>query len=143
MRLSVEHRIGDLTNDLTWIGRNAQADMTGVVRNGIRIGNTVAKDNAKRSAGAHGGVSKKGVRPYVRAFGYEMHGIRGGFGVYLISGEYGPDASKPQGNMDFERGSRNQPPHGDLARSADLMGPALQREVHELPDKWFWPGGQR
>ena len=38
---------------------------------------------------------------------------------------YGPDVAKPQGDMSFERGSRNQPPHLDLNRSADVIGPQL------------------
>ena len=47
------------------------------------------------------------------------------------------DVAKPQGDMSFERGSRNQPPHLDLNRSADVIGPqlgqvadAMAREVH-------------
>jgi hypothetical protein len=62
-----------------------------------------------------------------------------GFGSTVIQGEYGPDIAHPQGGMSFEGGSRNQPPHNDLAKSADLIGPAFQGEVHRLPDKWFWP----
>lgn len=106
--------------------------MVRVVKEGLRVGNSVAKDYAKVSAGSHG-------KHYHKAFSWEMHGIRGGFGVYGISGEYGPDAAKPQGNMSFERGSKNQPAHLDLAKSADLIGPSFGQEVHQLPDRWFWP----
>jgi hypothetical protein len=43
--------------------------------------------------------------------------------------------------MSFEGGSRNQPPHNDLAKSADIMGPKLELKVNLLPDRWFWPNG--
>jgi hypothetical protein len=32
----------------------------------------------------------------------------------------------PQGGMSFEFGSRNQPPHLDLNRSADIIGSAAR-----------------
>jgi hypothetical protein len=47
----------------------------------------------------------------------------------------------PQGDMSFERGSRNQPPHHDIAQGADRHGADdLQRRVsaHVL-GKLFWP----
>jgi hypothetical protein len=112
--------------------------MRATVRDGIKVGNTLAKDFAKRSAGAHGGVSKKGVRPYVKAFSYEMRPSLFGRSAAVIAGEYGPDIGEPQGAMKFEYGSRNQKPHLDLARSADIIGPAFAGEVRRLPDRWFW-----
>lgn len=138
MRVSVTHGIDDLLSDMAAIPPRAVKDMVRVVREGVKTGNTVAKDLARVSAGAHGGVSRKGVRPYVKSFSWEMNPISGGFGAYSISGVYGPDASKPQGNMSFEGGSRNQRPHRDLAKSADLIGPAFLGEVRRLPDNWFW-----
>lgn len=121
----------DLEADLRHIARTARGDMRDVVRDGIKAGNTLAKDFAKRSAGAHG-------KHYHRAFTTEM---RGGLGLFgnTISGEYGPDIARPQGGMSFEQGSRNQPPHLDLARSADIIGPSFAQEVRALPDRWFWP----
>lgn len=135
--INVRHSIGDLAADLAAIPPRAAKDMTGIVREGIRVGNTVAKDFAKRSSGAHGKL-------YPRAFSTEMHGLQSALsGHRLISGEYGPDASKPQGDMSFEFGSRNQKPHLDLARSADLMGPALEREVDDAAGDWFREAGFR
>ena len=132
MRIRVTHTIGDLAADLRYIARTARSDMRGVVREGIKVGNTVAKDYARESAGEHG-------KHYHKAFTAEMGGTFEGFGTAIIHGEWGPQIDRPQGEMSFEGGSRNQPPHNDLAKSADLIGPAFQGEVSRLPDKWFWP----
>lgn len=129
--IRVTHDIDDLANDMASIARGARKDMVDVVREGIRVGASVARDNAKRTAGAHG-------KHYPKSITSEMHGIVSFGGAAGISGEYGPDSAKPQGGMSFERGSRNQPPHLDLARSADLIGPSFGQEVSRLPGKWFW-----
>lgn len=128
MRVHVVHGIDDLAGDMRRIAVGARRDMIGVVREGIRVGNVVARDNARRSAGRHG-------KHYPKAFTSEMR-LYGGLG--LIVGEYGPDASRPQGGMSFEYGSRNQKPHLDLARSADLMGPVFAGEVRRTAAGWFW-----
>lgn len=131
MRARVTHSIGELAADYSAIVTQAPRDMIRTVREAVKVGNVVARDNAKRSSGQHG-------KHYPKAFSAEMHGLQSaGAGGSVYSGEYGPDASKPQGDMSFEGGSRNQKPHHDLARSADLMGPALAGEVRRLPDKWF------
>jgi hypothetical protein len=128
----VTHHIGDLAADLRYIARTARGDMRGVVREGIKVGAVVARDYAKESAGEHG-------KHYPNAITAEMGRDFNGYGTGIIQGEYGPDIAKPQGEMSFEGGSRNQPPHNDLAKSADLIGPAFQGEVSRLPDRWFWP----
>jgi len=112
------------------IVKRAPGDMRGVVRDGIKAGNLLAQDYARVSAGKHGKL-------YPRAFSAEMKGSFAGFGALIHSGEYGPDIAKKQGGMSFERGSRNQKPHLDLARSADRIAPSFQMEVGRLPDKWF------
>lgn len=130
-RVRVIHGIDDLASDMAAIPPRAAKDMRGIVRDGVRIGNVVAKDNAKRSAGEHG-------KHYHKAFSWEMRPTFAGFGAIIFSGEYGPDISKPQGEMSFEGGSRNQKPHLDLARSADVIGPAMAREVDDAVERWFW-----
>lgn len=131
MRITVgDHNTGDLANDLAGIAKRARKDMVLTVREAGKVGNTVARDNARRTAGTHGKL-------YPRAFSWEMVGSLFGSGG-AIAVEYGPDRGKRQGNMEFEFGSRNQPPHLDLNRSADLMGPVLAGEVRRLPEKWFW-----
>lgn len=130
MRVHVTHGIDDLASDLADIATRVKPDMRGVVRDGIRVGADLAKANAKRTAGSHG-------KRYPSSITSEMHSGLGLFGN-TISGEYGPDASRPQGGMSFEYGSRNQPPHLDLARSADVVGPSFGRSVRDQIDEWFW-----
>lgn len=132
MRVRVSNTLNDLTGDLVKVARTARRDMAEVVRDSIRDGNTIARRFAKESAGAHG-------KHYHRAFTTEMRPIGEFAGVGVIAGEYGPDIAKPQGGMSFERGSRNQPPHYDLAKSADLVAPYFDIAVQQLPDRWFWP----
>lgn len=120
-----------LERDLLGIARKAPGDMRSTVRDGIKAGNILAQDYARVSAGRHGKL-------YPRAMSSEMRPAFAGFGAVVVSGEYGPDISKPQGGMSFERGSRNQKPHLDLARSADRIAPSFQAEVGRLPEKWFW-----
>lgn len=123
--------VGDLVADLEKIHAEAPVLLRGVIRDGIKTGNSVAKDFARASAGAHG-------KHYPNAFTAEMSKTFSGFGSNVYQGTYGPDAARPQGDMSFEYGSRNQPPHLDLAKSADLIGPALPGEVRRVLDRLFW-----
>ena len=128
--IRVIHSIDGLAADMADIPPRARVALRGVVRDGIRAGNLVARENAKRSAGTHG-------KHYHKAFTAEMNAGLGLFGN-TISGEYGPDIARPQGGMSFEFGSRNQKPHLDLARSADLIGPVFAREALDAVDGLFW-----
>lgn len=137
-RVTVHHGIDRLAADMAKIAPRARADMVVVVGRGIRTGASVARDFAKVSGGSHAGVSKKTgkVQPYVKSITHEMR-LYGGLG--LIAGEYGPDPALPQGNLRLEGGEGRQTrPHLNLARSADLIGPALAGEVRRLPSRWFW-----
>lgn len=124
MRIKVTSTIDDLASDLRKIPVMAAKDMARITKMNAQRGNKNAKAYAKESAGAHG-------KHYHKAFTVEM--------LSPLSYEYGPDSSRPQGDMSFEFGSRNQPPHLDLSRSADLLGPMFARDVAKLPDRWFWP----
>lgn len=131
MSLRVDHRdITWLAVDQTEIATGAGRDVVRTIREGIRVGGLLARDNAKRSAGKHG-------KWYPAAITWEMRSAFHGAAASAYQGEYGPDISKRQGEMSFEHGSRNQPPHNDLAKSADVIGPAFQREIGELVDGWF------
>lgn len=130
MRIRVTHGIADLAADMQRIAVRVRPDMRAVVRDGVRVGADLAKANAKRTAGTHG-------KHYPKSITSEMNSGLGLFGN-TISGEYGPDASRPQGGMSFEFGSRNQPAHLDLARSADIVGPSFERSVDEQVSEWFW-----
>lgn len=126
MRIRVINHLDDLADDTRHVAVTARRDMVATVRRNLRLGNKTAKGYARESAGAHG-------KHYHKAFSTEMHGLGSG-----ISGEYGPDAAKPQGNMSFESGSRNQPPHNDLAKSHDQVAPLFHADVGRLPERWFW-----
>ena len=121
--------VGDLARDQRAVVTQARRDMRATVNESARDGNRLAKGFAKESAGKHG-------KHYHKAFTWEPVSGRGLFGN-TYSAEYGPQIDRPQGGMSFERGSRNQPPHLDLARSADIEGPAFAHKVQDLPGKWF------
>lgn len=123
MRVRVVGGVGDLAADLRNITVVSARDMADTVKTNAESGQRLARGFAKSSAGAHG-------KHYPKSITTEALGP--------MKWEYGPDASMPQGGMSFEFGSRNQPPHLDLARSADIVGPRFAREVGRLPDRWFW-----
>jgi hypothetical protein len=65
------------------------------------------RSNATGTAGRHG-------IHYPASITSEVHGDEG---------EVGPDSGMPQGGMSFEEGSRNQPPHLDGQKAAEVVGP--------------------
>jgi hypothetical protein len=123
MGVRITHHIDRLAADMADIPVQARVGMVRVVASSAREGNRIAAAFATESAGSHG-------KHYPKAFDAEMRGE--------LTWEYGPDASKPQGGMSFEFGSRNQKPHLDLAKSADIIGPKLADDVGDLVDKLFW-----
>lgn len=132
MRIRVTDTLDGLADDLAQIAAKFPVEGRKVVREGLRVGNSLARDFAKKSSGRHG-------KRYPNAFGAELHGAASSLtGGALISGEYGPDTDAPQGGMSFERGSRNQKPHLDLSRSADVIAPSFAQEVGDMVDRIFW-----
>lgn len=131
MRVHVSNTLDDLSSDLLKIARGVRPEMAVVVRDSVREGAKIARANAKRTAGTHG-------KHYPRSITAEMRRDLGLFGNTIV-GEYGPDANKMQGGMSFERGSRNQPPHNDLAKSADVIGSEFELKVNLRVSRWFWP----
>lgn len=123
MRIRVTHGLAGLERDCRKVAVTANRRMAKVVRTNAEQGNRLAKGIARKSAGAHG-------RHYPNAFTAEARSP--------LVWEYGPDASKPQGGMSFEFGSRNQPPHLDLAKSADIQGPRFARDASNIFDGLFW-----
>jgi hypothetical protein len=130
--LRVTHNgLDGLERDLRALPAKSVKDMKAKTREAGIVGNTLARDNARVSSGTHGKL-------YPRSFTHE-EATFAGFGGFSFSTTYGPDASRPQGGMSFEWGSRNQTkPHLDLNRSADIMGPSFAREVRGMVDAWFW-----
>lgn len=123
MTVRVSHTLADLERDAKRIPVKAARGMAKAVRNNAKAGNRLAARNAKESAGSHG-------KHYHRAFTAEA--------LSPLEWEYGPDASKPQGGMSFEYGSRNQAPHMDLNKSADVYGYQLRLDVMDLAKDLFW-----
>lgn len=137
MGIRVVHNLGDLAADLRTIARTTKPRMAKVVARNAREGNEQAKVYARESSGAHG-------KHYPRVFTVERTGV--------LEYEYGPDAdivvagkkgSFNPGGMapGFEWGSRNQRPHLDLARSADVIGRQMADDVSGELDDLFWPDG--
>lgn len=124
--IQVTHSVGGVSRDLRGIAMRAPRDFVGAVRSTIRHGERTAQTFARRSAGAHG-------KHYPRSITSEMLSTSG-----AISGEWGPDPGLPQGGMSFEQGSRNQPAHNDLGRSAAVAIPFGLSEVQRIPGRHFW-----
>ena len=131
MRVRVQHDIDDLANDLAAIPPKMYREGRKIVTDGARVGASLARDNARRTAGKHG-------KHYPKSITADRGRAFAGFGGGEIAAEYGPDSGRPQGGMSFEFGSRNQPPHLDLAKSADVIGPAFYGEVRRMVDGLFW-----
>ena len=123
MRITITHTIDDLADDCRAIAVGAKQDMADVVEDNAKAGNRIAKAFATESAGSHG-------KHYPDRFSPEQIGA--------LEWEYGP-SGRPQGEMSFEFGSRNSPPHMDLNRSADIIGPKFGADVAALAGRWFWP----
>lgn len=117
--------IRDLATDFQSIPARATRAAGDVVGKIADHGTTLARTFARESAGKHG-------KHYHRAITSER---RHPLGLVWV---YGPDAAKRQGDMSFERGSRNQPPHNDLAKSADIVGDKFELKVNLRVDGWFW-----
>lgn len=118
--------LGDLERDLKIIATEFKPKASRQVRVVAVDGNQAGKNNARRTAGDHG-------KHYPKAFSVER--------LSPLSYEWGPDSAMPQGGMSFEEGSRNQPPHHDIAKAADLHGaPDLGNRIqHVVFPELFWP----
>lgn len=125
MTVRVHHTLHNLDRDLRSIPVTAARETAKLVRDNAKDGNRRAKAFAKVSAGRHG-------RHYHKAFTAEV-------GASPFTWVYGPDSSKKQGGMSFEFGSRNQRPHLDLNRSADIIAPQLADDARKMLDGLFWP----
>lgn len=116
--------IRHLATDYTAIPNRATRGVADAVEETAKKGERLAKAFARESAGDHG-------KHYPRSITSESSGLLG------LSWVYGPDSALPQGGMSFEYGSRNQPPHLDLNRSADLIGPELGRKIMDAVQDSF------
>jgi hypothetical protein len=136
MRVRVTHDIDDLESDLRTITKRAPVELKAVVRKNAREGAA----HARRFASQQHTMNSRYDIHYPKSITWDQPTSYYGFGGGAISAEYGPDPSRPQGGMSFERGSRNQPPHLDLARSADIIAWQFGANVIHAADQLFWPG---
>lgn len=132
-QVKVTSHLDGLVADLEEIAEKAPVELKQLVKDGIRVGNDLAKANARVTSRRH-------ARKYPGTFTSSMNPDQRFADVKIYNGEYGP-LPKGQGLLAsiLENGSRNNPPHKDLARSADVIGPALDREVGDVVDGLFWP----
>lgn len=133
VRIHVRHHLGDLSADLLRIHKEAPAQINSVVRDGVKAGTVLAKDFATAT-------SRKHAKKYPATMSPQMNRPRRSlFGGTFYSGEYGPQP-RGQGLLGsiLENGSRNNPAHLNLARSADIIGRQFPREVGDALDRLFW-----
>lgn len=118
MRIDISHSLDRLLADYEGASRRLAEGLDDAVKSAAREGNAIAKEYARKSAGAHG-------RKYPGTF----RAARLGAADFV----YGPTGTE-QGDMSFEGGSRNQPPHNDLAKSQDRIRQGFVASVREAID---------
>lgn len=135
MRIKVTHSIDDLTSDLRTIALKAPTEFKKVVRKNAIEGTRLARTYASQQ---HTMNSRYDIH-YPRSITWDHPSSFYGFGGGSITAEYGPDPARPQGGMSFEHGSRNQKPHLELNRSADVIAWQFGPNALYAADKLFWP----
>lgn len=130
-RVRVYHAgVTDLARDMERIPRRAAAGFNKATRERAREGAKIAKflstyaDNRHRPGRGHGQHYTKNIRARM---------------IAPTKGEWGPLAGQQTG-MSFEFGSRNQPYHGVLRRSADLVIPKWRQDINDVLNGLFWKG---
>lgn len=101
------HEVFALASDLSGFGGELSPLITEGITQVTKQMEDTWRANARATSGQHG-------KHYPNAITSEVHGDEG---------EVGPDSGMPQGGMSFEEGSRNQPPHLDGQKAADVVGP--------------------
>lgn len=120
MRPRVTHGLGDLISDLNTLAVTTRPRMRGVVRDGVKVGKSLAQGYAKESSGPHG-------KRYYKRITASMDRGLGLFGN-TISGEWGPTGNPA---TEFVGAGFRHGHNTDLARSADIVGPSLLRSVDD------------
>jgi hypothetical protein len=136
MRVTCRHEdIQILADDLKAVGPRFYREGKKIVTAAARDGGQTARRIARFTARRHG-------RDYPNAITWDSATAISAFGGGEIKAAFGPDSSRPQGGMEFEEGSRNQPPHHDLANAADVILPKFIRDVDGLLDGLFETGAR-
>ena len=117
------HNLGDLERDLIETSRSFRTPAARAVRDVAETGLRTARRLSRQRDGQHG-------KHYTRAITAERLGP-------LIF-EYGPDASKKQGDMNFEEGPGPQTaPHPSMAQSSDGRAEELEKRLR-LVQRGTW-----
>ncbi len=111
--IRVTHSIGDLSADLTEIAVQTRPRMRSVVRDGIKVGKTLARQYSRDKSGPHGKALWKRINS-------EMTGP--------LEGEFGYDGTP---KSDFVGGGFRHGINTDLPRAADIVGPSFLRSVDD------------
>lgn len=108
MQVRLSHTLDRLPDDIREHSREVTRVAARAVRDTAKDGNKMARRLARRSGGSH-------AKDYFRYFSAERTG--------RFEWEWGP-TPEGQGNLApiLEHGSINNPPHHDLAQSADQHG---------------------
>ena len=135
--INVSTTLGDLQTDMARIPGELYREGRKIVSANARAGATIARASARKTAGAHG-------KNYPRSITADRASSYAGFGGGVIQATYGPESGRSnQADMSFEWGSRNQPPHLDLLKSADVIGRRFAADVSRMVGDLFWPGGDQ
>lgn len=136
-RVRVYHAdVTDLSRDFQRSARRVPGALTRVTRAAVHEGYVTARKFAKATARRHG-------KHYPPTITGQMTGP--------TKGEWGPDLELQRATMfrrsgsargwSYEDGSVNQPPHNDLANSADVVVPKWWKDIDDIAAAAFWPGG--
>lgn len=120
MGVHVYARLEDLVHDLD----KSSKEMPRLIGSAVH---ETAKDGAKYARRFAHGTARRHGKHYPKAITAER------LGRYIA--EYGPDAALPQGGMSFEWGSRNQPPHLDIAQSFDIAQARFRIRTEEALER--------
>ena len=107
-----------MTNDL-----NDPASLRSAVKDEAEQVKKAWVEDARVKSGKHGKHYPNSITMETRTVG-PLH----------VEAEVGPDASKPQGGMSFEFGSKNQPPHLSGQKAAQGLEDRLERRMNDWLD---------
>ena len=114
MSISIESNGAEIIAELGNVGRQATLRLAKAIPEAAFDVRDEWRANATESAGAHGKHYPKSIKAQPES---------------LLSWVVAPDPSMPQGDMSFEFGSANQPPHLDGQRAIDRMASIIERRI--------------
>lgn len=114
MSVSIETNGAAVVSELGRVGTRSLRRLRTVVPEAAVDLRDAWRENATETAGEHG-------KHYPKAIRYTMSGP--------FEAVIAPDSGMPQGDMSFEFGSSNQPPHLDGQRALDSLARQIERRI--------------